>query len=92
MEGCSDANDHTKQPPLIFLDAYCIHQMCSVVNRIQSMGIEVVHIPTGCTYLCQPIDMGINKPIKSHLCEKWEDWMIGGEGIVDGVTKEPTQK
>ncbi len=49
--------------PLLVLDAYRIHMMGSVVNRIQSLGIEVQHIPAGCTYLCQPVDVGINDPI-----------------------------
>ena len=56
------------------------------------MGIEVVHIPAGCMYLCQPIDIGINKPVKSCLHQKWEDWMMEGDGIVDGVAKEPSCK
>ena len=63
-----------------------------VVNRIQSIGIGVAHIPADCTYWCQPIDVGINKPIKTHLREKWEVWMTGGEGIQDGVAKEPSCK
>ena len=62
-----DQNNPSLEPPILILDAYRVHQMGSVVNRIQSMGIEVVHIPAGCTYLCQPIDVGINKPIKSRL-------------------------
>jgi hypothetical protein len=56
------------------------------------MGIEVLHIPAGCTYLCQPIDVGINKPIKCGLRGKWEDWMVDGEGIVAGQAKEPSRK
>ena len=55
-------------------------------------GIEVLHIPAGCTYLCQPIDVGINKPIKCGLREKWENWMVDGEGIVDGQAMEPSQQ
>ena len=62
-EHCN-ANNPSLLPPILILDAYRVHQMGSVVLRIQSLGIEVVHIPPGCTYLCQPIDMGINKPIK----------------------------
>jgi hypothetical protein len=78
--------------PLLILDAYRVHMMGTVVNRIQSLGIEVIHIPPGCTYLCQPVDIGINKVIKCGMREKWEDWMLEGEGIVDGVAKEPTRK
>jgi len=48
------------------------------------MGIEVINIPTGCTYLCQP-------PLKSAMREMWEGWMMNG-GIVEGKAKEPTRK
>ena len=65
-----DENNPSVEPPILILDAYRVHQMGSVVNWIQSNGIEVVHIPAGCTYLCQPIDVGINKPIKSRLRQK----------------------
>ena len=66
--------------------------MGSVVNCIQMMGIEVIHIPAGCTYLCQPIDVGINKPIKCGLRAKWEERMVDGDGIVNGQAKEPSCK
>jgi hypothetical protein len=55
---------------ILILDAYRVHMMGNIVNWIQSLGIEVVHIPLGCTYLCQPIDIGINKSFKSRMCEK----------------------
>jgi hypothetical protein len=87
-----DANYPSAEPPLLILDAYRVHQMGSVVNRIQMMGIEVLHIPAGCTYLCQPIDVGINKPIKCGLRGKWESWMVNEEGIADGRAKEPSRK
>lgn len=87
-----DANNPSMQPPIIILDAYRVHQMGSVVQHIQMMGIEVLHIPAGCTYLCQPIDVGINKPIKCGLRDRWEQWMVDGEGIVDGQAKEPSRK
>ena len=56
------------------------------------MGIEVVHIPAGCTYLCQPSNVRVNKPIKTHLHEKWGDRKTDGEGVEDGVTKGPSHK
>ena len=78
--------------PLLILDAYRVHMMGSIVNRIQSLGIEVQHIPGGCTWLCQPIDVGINRSIKKEMTEQWEKWMFNGGGVVDGVAKEPTRK
>jgi hypothetical protein len=87
-----DRHDPGGPPLLLVLDSYRVHLMGSVVNKIQEMGVEVLHIPGGCTYLCQPVDIGINKPLKSAMRAKWEDWMTDGGGIVDGVAKEPSRK
>jgi hypothetical protein len=53
--------------PIIISDAYCVHMMGTTVNQIQSLRIEVVHIPHGCTYMCQPVDVGLNKTIKTRM-------------------------
>jgi hypothetical protein len=66
--------------------------MRNIVNQIQSLGIEVILIPAGCTYLCQPIDIVVNKTLKSRMRDKWEDWMIAREEIVNGVAKETSRK
>ena len=49
--------------------------MASVVLQIASLGIEVIHIPGGCTGLCQPLDVGVNKPFKARVRRMWEEWM-----------------
>ena len=53
--------------PLLFLDSYHCHMMNLVVNAIQDLGVEVKHVPGACTSLCQPADIGINKPFKAFL-------------------------
>jgi len=45
--------------PLLVLDSFCVHMMGLTVKEIQALGIEVQYIPGGCTYLCQPIDVGV---------------------------------
>ena len=77
--------------PIIFLDSYRCHMMASVVSKIQDLGVEVEHIPGGCTALCQPVDIGINKPLKNRLRDQWEDWMID-EGLANGTTSPPTRE
>jgi hypothetical protein len=52
--------------PVILLDAYRCHMMASVTNKIAELGIEIIHIPGGCTGLTQRLDVGINKPFKSE--------------------------
>ena len=63
--------------------------MASVVNEIQDLGVEVEHIPGSCTYLCQPVDSGINKQYKNHMRHQWVILMIS-EGMVKGTTSPPT--
>jgi hypothetical protein len=53
--------------PILILDSYRCHMMALVVQKIQELGVEVKHIPGGCTSLCQPVNVGFNKPFKDRL-------------------------
>lgn len=55
-------------PPIIILDAHHVHHISSVINCIQSMGIEEIYIPTGCPWVCRHIDMGT---CKSTVSTSW---------------------
>jgi hypothetical protein len=77
--------------PILFLDSYRCHMMGSIVDKIQKLGCEIEHIPGGCTYLCQPVDVGVNKPFKKRIRYLWESWMIQ-EGLLHGTTTPPTRK
>ena len=46
--------------PVLILDAFAVHMLTSVVAKVESLGCDVIFIPGGCTYLCQPVDVGIN--------------------------------
>jgi hypothetical protein len=70
---------------ILFLDSYRCHMMASVVGMIQDLGVEVKHIPGRCTSLCQPVDIGVNKPFKNRIRNQWEEWMIA-EGLANGTT------
>jgi hypothetical protein len=53
--------------PLLILNSYQCHMIELVVQKIQELGVEIKHIPGECTSLCQPIDIGFNKPFKDYL-------------------------
>lgn len=53
--------------------------MTSVVAKINALGVAVEHIPGGCTGLLQPVDVGIGKPLKCRVKQRWSDWMIEKE-------------
>ena len=74
---------------LILLDSYCCHMMASVVNVINDLGVQIETIPGGCTGLCQPIDIGIGKALKSRARHLWEEWMID-EGVDNAVLCPPS--
>ena len=76
--------------PYLLLDSYKCHLMSSVVHAIQDLGIEVDHIPGGCTGLVQPLDVGVNKPLKNWIRRKWEEYMLE-EGLAMTVSKPPTR-
>lgn len=61
--------------PVLILDAFSVHMLTSVVAKVESLGCDVIFIPGGCTYLCQPVDVGINRPFKRELSAQWEDWV-----------------
>lgn len=78
--------------PLLFLDSYRCHMMHSVVDAIQSLGVEVEIIPGGCTSLVQPVDVGVNKPFKNRLREYWEGWMIENVDEEQTITVSPSRE
>ena len=76
--------------PLLFLDSYKCHLMSSVNTAIEELGVEVEYIPGGCTSLCQPVDVGINKPLKNRIRAAWEQYMLE-EGLAQDKTTPPSR-
>ena len=74
--------------PLLLLDSYRCHLMGSIVSKINDLGVDVEHIPGGCTGLCQPIDVGVGKPFKTRVRKAWEEWML--EKVETSITVIPT--
>ncbi len=77
--------------PVILLDAYRCHMMASVVGKIYKLGIKVIHILGRCTGLCQPLNVGMNKPFKHRVHDMWEEWMtdmLDKEGEIHEATRE----
>ncbi len=50
--------------------------MASVVSRIVELDIKVIYIPGGCTGLCQPLDVGVNRSFKARCHWMWEEWLV----------------
>jgi DDE superfamily endonuclease len=75
---CNNAPDGVV--PLLLLDSYNCHLMPSAITAIESAGVGLAYIPPGCTWLCQPIDVGLGRPYKDHVKVLWDDWLFGFDG------------
>lgn len=69
--------------PLILLDSYQCHSTQRVTDTIHDLGVDCIHIPGGCTALCQPVDVGINAPFKVRLQHKWEEYLVENRAPVE---------
>jgi len=76
--------------PLLLLDSYSCHTTECVVAAINSLGVDLIHIPAGCTCLCQPVDVGINKPFKNRLKNRWEQYLLENQGAADARGRIPS--
>lgn len=73
--------------PLFYYFYRCI-MMVLVVTSINLLGVEVQKILGGCTACCQPVDVGVAKPLKDILMDQWDSWMIEEETIFDKTTTD----
>jgi len=79
--------------PMLILDSYRCHMVDSVRNAIAAAGVELVIIPGGCTCLCQPVDVGINKPFKNLLQRTWVDYLVANRNnAVNGKIPSPSRE
>ena len=62
----------------------------SVTQATQMMGVQVEIAPGGCTDLCQPVDVSIDKPLKGKIRAFWEQCMTE-KGITDPIANLPSQ-
>ena len=72
--------------PVLLLDSYQCHIMALVVNKITKLGVEVIHIPGGCTGLVQPLNVGYNRPFKVRIHKKWQEWMMNSVKDSSSIT------
>lgn len=60
------------------MDSHQAHMMLSIVSHNQGLGIQVQHIPSGCTYLWQLVDVGMNHLIMMRMLVAWKEQMCDG--------------
>lgn len=61
---------------LLILDKFRVHTMPSVLEKLKQLNTDVLFIPAGLTFLLQPCDVYVNKPIKEKVRASWERYML----------------
>ena len=65
-----------KEPSLLFLDSFSAHLTDKVKDTFKRYNTTIIVIPGGCTSVLQPLDVSVNKPVKSILRQSWERYML----------------
>ena len=56
---------------LLTFDAFSAHKTDDVQSKLVENKSDILMIPPGCTFKCQPMDVCINKPFKAILRKYW---------------------
>jgi hypothetical protein len=62
---------------LLIMDS-CRAHITDDTKRLLSKYSKLAIIPGGLTKKIQPLDLSVNKSLKSKLCSTWERWMMTG--------------
>jgi len=66
---------------MLVYDSFKAHLTDDVRAALGANKTDLVVIPGGLTSICQPLDVGINRPFKVALRRHWHSWMAdGGNG------------
>lgn len=62
-----------KRPIVLFLDNAAVHRTRQVIIAAQRCGIIPVFLPANVTDEHQPLDVGVNKPMKDGMRDSWSE-------------------
>lgn len=76
---CKRPGGLIKKRSLLVLDAFRCHRSEKLKEKLKSSKTDLCIIPGGMTSMLQPLDVSINKPMKSMMRAQWNEWMSCGD-------------
>ncbi len=62
---------------LMIWDSFASHKDPKISEYLlEECDTQVVQIPGGCTSVLQPLDIGINKPLKDKMRKRFQSWVV----------------
>ena len=66
-------------PAITIFDGFCGQTTDDVVALLRQHKIIPMQLPPNCTDKLQPVDLSINKPMKDHMKQKFQQWYAAAE-------------
>ena len=64
---------------LLACDAFRCHLTPEIRAILSSSHVDTIIVPGGCTKFIQAADVSWNKPMKEHLGEMYDKWLVENE-------------
>jgi hypothetical protein len=74
---------------LLILDNFSVHLTMEVRRKLHSLRCDLLYIPQGMTGILQPLDISINKQVKSSLKNYYTQWLISLTILVNIFAQRP---
>ena len=74
INGVREMLSNENLPALVVMDNFKGQTTANVLTKLEEENVHVDYLPPNATDLLQPLDISINKPAKSFLKCKFEEW------------------
>jgi hypothetical protein len=71
------------QKVVLYLDGYSAHLDVDVSQFCEDHGIILLCLPANATHLLQPVDVGINAPLKKFWCRELQNHKMASGGRIN---------
>jgi hypothetical protein len=86
--------NHLGSRCLLILDNFSVHLSSLVREKLSSLNIDPLYVPSGMTGFLQPLDISVNKPFKDELKSLYTQWLMSRvePGIEDPRRPKPRRE
>jgi hypothetical protein len=67
---------------MLVLDAFRCHRTQNLKTQLEEQRTDLSIIPGGMTSMLQPLDVSVNKPMKTALRQTWSQWISSDDHLV----------
>ena len=85
----SEMKLHEDQPALLIFDQFKGQVTEKMFQLLEENHVNIVLVPANCNDRLQPLDISVNKPVKSFLRKQFQEWYA--QKICDQLREPPTQ-